>query len=296
MTKFIIGLLTIWSVSHVTKFRGVLSSSANINASVFQGSAVDPPLFVLNGYDLKPTFAENFIDKYADDTYLIVSSNNEGSIPNELLAIEQWATENNLLLNKKKSMEMIFYSSEKKKTISPPVSPLTDIVRVDSMKVLGVTLQNNLSMKAHVTEVCHSAAQSLYALKLLKSHGLDTQTIYTVCRTTVASRLTYAAPAWWGFATADDKEKLQSVINRAIRWGFYDKSYPSVAEIIAKRESDLFAAVLMNKYHVLHFYLPPVKTHTINLRERRHNRQLPSKTNSHVSKNFIHRMLYKDIY
>ena len=106
--------------SHVTKFRDVISCSASINASVFQGSAIGPPMFVLNGSDLKPTNAENFLDKYADDTYLIVSSRNEGSIPGELMAIEKWATENNLVLNKKKSFEMIIYSSQKKGSVSPP--------------------------------------------------------------------------------------------------------------------------------------------------------------------------------
>ena len=114
------------------------------------------------------------------------------------MAIEKWATKNNLVLNKKKSFEMIIYSSQKKGSVSPPISTLQDIERVDSLKILGVTMQNNLSMKAHIADVCQSASQSLYALKLLKSHGLDKQTIFTVCRATVLSRLTYASPAWWG--------------------------------------------------------------------------------------------------
>ena len=77
---------------------------------------------MLNGLDLKPTNAENFLDKYADDTYLIVSSRNEGSIPGELMAIEKWANENNLVLNKKKSFEMIIYSSQKRDQCHLPLA------------------------------------------------------------------------------------------------------------------------------------------------------------------------------
>ena len=82
---------------------------------------------------------------------------------------------------------------------------LPGINRVDSLKILGVTVRNDLIMHDHVSAVCESAAQSLYAVKLLKSHGLGQQSIRDVCRATVISRLTYASPGWWGFCNATDK-------------------------------------------------------------------------------------------
>jgi hypothetical protein len=87
---------------HVTKFNGEISNTETINASVFQGSAVGPPMFVINGIDLKPINKNNFIDKYADDTYLIVPSCNDDTVDSELQAIERWASSSNLKLNKKK--------------------------------------------------------------------------------------------------------------------------------------------------------------------------------------------------
>ena len=77
--------------THVTKFRGEISKPAAVNASVFQGSVIRPPMFVVNGSDLKPVDPNNFLDKYADDTYLIVSSSNEHSLHAELKSIESWA-------------------------------------------------------------------------------------------------------------------------------------------------------------------------------------------------------------
>ena len=86
-----------------------ISKPAAINASVFQGSVIGPPMFVVNGSDLKPVDPKNFLDKYADDTYLIVSSSNEYSLHAELKSIESWAVKNNLKLNRKKLSEMIIF-------------------------------------------------------------------------------------------------------------------------------------------------------------------------------------------
>ena len=49
--------------SHVTKFCNSISDSANINASVFQGSVVGPSMFNINGIDFKPINTGNYLDK-----------------------------------------------------------------------------------------------------------------------------------------------------------------------------------------------------------------------------------------
>jgi len=119
--------------SHVTKYQGSSSSSASINASVFQGSAVGPPFFVVNGTDLKPRHAQNCIDKYADDSYLIVPACNDHSAVSELLPVELWASNNNLKLNRAKSQKMIICSS--KKFRRDTVILLPEIARVNSIKI-----------------------------------------------------------------------------------------------------------------------------------------------------------------
>ena len=65
-----------------------------------------------------------------------------------------------------------------------------------SLKILGVTIQDRLIVTEHVKKVCDSSAQSLYALKLLKSRGLDAKSLQIVGQAIIISRLTYAAPAW----------------------------------------------------------------------------------------------------
>ena len=281
--------------THVTKYCSCISQPASINAGVFQGSAIGPAMYVVNSSDLKPINSSCYIDKYADDTYLLVPSGCDDLIPSELLAIEQWADSNNLKLNKSKSMEMIIYSSAKARSTGSVVPPLSDIARVDGMKILGVYIDHNLSLKCHIGNVCQTAAQCLYAIKLLKAHGLDQLSIHDVCTATLVAHLTYAIASWWGFTNVSEQHQLQSVLNRAVRWGFYNANSPTVEQICIKRSSNLFTSILANPAHVLHQYLPPVKVHKYDLRPRAHNRDLPHKTTALLCKNFLYRMLYQSL-
>ena len=163
-----------------------------------------------------------------------------------------------------------------------------------SLNILGVTIQDRLIATEHVKNVCDSAAQSLYALKLIKSRGLDAKSLQIVGQATIISRLTYAAPAWWGFTNANDRQAMQAIINRAKRWGHLDTSLPTIGQICEERETDLFKKMISNPYHVLQTLLPEITSHAHNLRSRSHDRQLTHKLSILVSKSFITRMIFKD--
>src|SRR6218665_539427 len=59
-----------------------------------------------------------------------------------------------------------------------------------------------------------------YALRILRSHGLPPKALHEVARSTTLSRLMYAAPAWWGLASAADRERVDRFIPRTIRMGY----------------------------------------------------------------------------
>jgi len=54
--------------------------------------------------------------------------------------------------------------------------------------------------------------------------------------------------------------------------------------------------VLYYPHHVLHQLLPPVKDTIYNLPQRSHSLTLSSEDSNLIRKNFLYRMLYKDIY
>ena len=90
---------------------------------------------------------------------------------------------------------------------------------------------------------------------------------------TVAKR-TYAASAWWGFASAVDLQRLEAFLRRDKRSGLCSRDQPAIAELVDCAGDVLFNNVLDNPYHVLHNSMPNETVSTYALRRRPHNREL----------------------
>ena len=86
---------------------------------------------------------------------------------------------------------------------------LEGLKRVQSIKILGVALTNGLSVTPHIQHLVMSNAQVLYALKILRAHGLCDKALQAVFRSVVLARLLYASPAWWGFAGTQDRKRFK---------------------------------------------------------------------------------------
>ena len=275
--------------SHCTKTPSGTSTLAPINASVIQGSTIGPAAYAINASDLKPVNKTNFLFKFADDTDLVIPSSNESTKQTELQNISQWAIDNNLLLNHSKSAEIVF-TRPRAKVVIP--DPILGIPRVNSIKTLGVTLSNNFSMQEHVTKTINSCAQSLYALKMLRSRGLNNAAINVVFQAVVLSKLMYASPAWSGFAGKEEIGRINSFLNRCAKYS-YTQSGMDFEALSSAADDKLFASIVSNDDHVLHRLLPQEKSTLHNLRKRKHNFRLPSKKDTLIDKNFFIRMLYK---
>ena len=251
-------------------------------------------MYVINASDLHARHILDMLNKYADDSYLIVPSVNSQLVQEELDHISKWAANNNLALNVSKTKEMIVKRPHTKTDI-PPVTP--GVERVAFMNILGVMFQENMSFTMQVDRLVARGAQTMYALGTLKNHGLNNCALWEVTRATLLSRLTYASQAWWGMLDSAGRQRLQGIINRAVKRGFLPSTQPTIAEICDNADKCLFSAILKNPYHVLHHLLPPVKLAKNRLRQRNHNRELPPiKENSLTRKAFISRMLLLDSY
>ena len=115
---------------------------------------------------------------------------------------------------------MMVHAKDRGASSQVSVDLIPGIERASSIKILGVTVENNLSFKLYVTDACQSAAKNLYALKLLQSKGMDKVSLNVVCQAFVLSKLVYASPAWWWFTSAEDRDKVQAILSRARRWGY----------------------------------------------------------------------------
>ena len=197
----------------------------------------------------------------------------------ELDHVSAWAQMNYLKLNRAKSAEIVVTDSRRRPQFTVPPE-LPDICRVTSTKVLGVTLTNHLSVSDHVRDV-------------LRYHGMNEEELRLVYKSVVLAKLMYASPAWWGFATAADKKRIEDFVQRGVRLGLYLANDPTPTELAIDSDDNLFGSVLYNCHHVLKQLLPDKTDHQYNLRHRRHNLSLSVK---HDDRNFLTRQLFKDAY
>ena len=181
------------------------------------------------------------------------------------------------------------------KNANLPPPPVPGIQRVSQMVVLGVTIHDRLSFKPHFENLISRCAQTFYALRVLKSQGLNSIALWDVGRAILINRLLYASPVWWGFTDASDKQRLQAVLTRAQRLGFLSPSMPPLSELCGQADDTLFSAIICNQHHVLHGLLPPIKSTGHDLRTRSHDHALlPDDPLSR--QNFINRMLTNNYY
>ena len=128
-------------------------------------------------------------------------------------------------------------------------------------------------------------------------HGLSGASLWEVTRATFIARLTYASQAWWGLLDAQGRDKLESILKKAVKGGFLPKNHPAFSQICDSADEQMFGDILKNPGHVLHHLLPPVNLAKSRLRTRVHDRDMPAiRENSLSRKSFISRMLLLNSY
>src|ERR1043165_6274713 len=96
-----------------------------------------------------------------------------------------------------------------------PPPPLPNIIRVKTLKILGVILKDNLKLTAHIDHLTAACSSSFYAIRKLKTHGLSSSSIHNVSKANTVAKLLYASPSWWDLTLASNKERLEKLLKRA---------------------------------------------------------------------------------
>jgi len=196
-----------------------------------------------------------------------------------------------------KTTETVIYDCRKTQQDTPP--PLPGITRVDTLRILDVTLTRRPSASDHIRRVVSECSQTLYALRVLRHHGLTDAGLHTVFRSVVVAKLLYACSAWSGFITASDRYRGDAFLRRSKRSGYCQLDLPSFDDLLEDVDDKLFNKLCSNPQHSLHYLLPPpnLASQHYNLRPTSsHNRQLPTRSGHLADANFITRLLCKDGY
>jgi len=175
-----------------------------------------------------------------------VGSNHIATATAEFANISAWAAKNNLRLNQLKTRELVITRRRHKSNIKPEGPVVHGAEQVSTLRVLGVVLQSNLSMGAHIDHILARCASSTHALRILRSHGLGSHKLHEVARMTSLAMLLYASSSWWGFTSAQDRQRLESMVRRMIRWGFLADDAPTFESLVSAADQRLKQLPLTN--------------------------------------------------
>ena len=137
-----------------------------------------------------------------------------------------------------------------------------------------------------------------YALRVLRSRGMNNTALQAIFRSTVVAKLLYAASAWSGFIKMTDRQRVDAFLRRSKKCGYCSPDLPTFQQQCDSMDQKLFNNIIANQDHLLSSLLPPpsIASQNYNLRPRPHSQELPQHTGRLTDSNFITRILYKNSY
>ena len=211
------------------RINNTYSSFKDVKYGVPQGSVLGPLLFNIYMCDLFFHIKDWQVANYADDSTPFVRGKN---IPEVVFSLEncavllfEWFKYNNMKANSDKSH--LLCSTEE--IVQANIN--NDIIRSSkSEKLLGVTIDCNLSFEEHVRNLCNKASQKLSALARISSY-MCTKQKRRILKAFITSQFGYC-PLIWMFCSRNLNNRINCIHERALRivYNDYDLSFLELLE------------------------------------------------------------------
>lgn len=218
------------------RMNGLKSNSQSITSGVPQGSLLGPYLFGLFIASLQSLHRATRMIKYVDDVSIIApvhkcnASDDLNRIQAEINNIVSWSTANNMTVNADKTCGFI-YGPDAFKREHCIESFLNDVCFRQSVRFLGVILDENLGWKSHVNFIVKKCVQRMYILRRLKSVASSNEFFVIYC-SLVRSLIEYACPAFISLS-ATVASRLDRIQKRCLRI----KGISDAADLSSRRRS-----------------------------------------------------------
>lgn len=226
----------------LTKIDERVSDWCSLDAGVPQGGILSPILFsvFINGITSSLTSS---LHLYADDLQIYSAapfskiSQAIDTVNLDLASIAKWAKEFGLLVNASKSQAIVIgspYFTSRLDISSLPVLSFdgTPIPYSNSVKNLGIFLDQTLSWSVHFNEVSRRLYGSLHSLKRLQNF-LPLETKAMLSRSLLLPLLDYGNVVFLD-ANEDLFDKLERLQNQCIRFVYGLRKYDHVSEFRTK--------------------------------------------------------------
>ena len=231
-----------WFVSYFkdrfqyTRIGTVLSSGAQLEHGVYQGSPLGPLLFIIYINDIVRVSPNVFCNMYADDTVIVGSDVSKKVATHDVglafTQVQEWCRLNNIRVNKQKTRHMLCGASRTVCDLGNEEC-LEGIVNVDNFVYLGVTIDKNLTFEKFVSATIGKVNGRLITLARIRTM-LDARTCLLIYKQTILPILDYVS-VLVNSSTQRRISKLQPLQNRAVR--------------IVKRVTGHISTVEMRKMH-----------------------------------------------
>ena len=227
------------------------------NYGVPQGSVLGPLLFSLYINDL-PLFIETQCEMFADDTTLDTSSSDVqqvyDTIQKSINQLVKWTHINHMALHPQKTKFMLVCTRQKRQNLvqTLPVLYITNVKvdKVTTHKLLGVTIDNNLSWSKHLEIMSKNIASKLYQLRKIKNLlNLHARRLFFYSY--IQSNIDYASTLW-DLASKNAMKLLFNVHRRAVKLIIDKSSSLTDADYKQANILPLRAKLLYNKGIFMH--------------------------------------------
>jgi len=206
--------------SQCVAVNGAKSDYSKISCGVPQGSILGPLLFSIYINDMHKSVNKSTVFHFADDTNLLFSHKNpkelKKTMNKELKLLFEWLCANRLSLNVGKTEFIIF---------RPPKMSLKDrivltlnkskIYESRKIKYLGLIIDDRLSWKFHINELCKKLNRSIGMLYKIRQY-CPTTVLKSLYHSLFSSHLSYGL-AVWGNADLIYLDKISKLQKRAVR-------------------------------------------------------------------------------